>query len=126
MAYLVSGVLAVVATLLDCTLLPQWMPFGIYPSLLLAFAVSMGIIARPFCGAMLGLLAGVMMDMLFGPVKGFYALILMTVTYAASAGYRRFFAENPLFAGIFIAGAAAAREILSLIGALLMLSLIHI
>ena len=104
MKQLLCGVMTFLAMVLDCSFMIWVMPFGIHPSLTVCVALAFGIADAPFTGAMAGLFAGLMMDVMYGPVFGYYSLIFLITAYGGSALYRRAFSENTLFPAICMAG----------------------
>ena len=120
MKQLLCGVMTFLAMVLDCSFMIWVMPFGIHPSLTVCVALAFGIADAPFTGAMAGLFAGLMMDVMYGPVFGYYSLIFLITAYGGSALYRRAFSENTLFPAIGMAGAYVVKELLSYLLALTM------
>ena len=92
-------VILVVVMTVDCTLIANlnlldWRP-SLSLSVILAFAASYG----PLSGSLSGLCIGVMMDLLFAPVRGFYALIFVLSGYAGGAVLEHGISETPLMFG---------------------------
>ena len=78
---IVMFVILVVVMTVDCTLvanlnLLDWRP-SLSLAVILSFAASYGALSGSLCG----LCVGVMMDLLFAPIRGFYALIFMLSGY---------------------------------------------
>jgi len=109
-----------VAFALDCVLIARIALLGIKPSLTLCMVIAMGAVNGRFTGSMAGLLVGAMMDLMYGPQFGFYAIVWMTVGYIGSAVCKRYIADSILACGVVTAGAFAAKEVLMMVVTALM------
>ena len=110
MPYVIVLTISYLLMLVDCSVLPSLNLLGIVPSLSLAWSIGVGMSTRPFIGAVSGLLVGVCMDLMFGPVRGMYAFIYLLIPYLLSVLHQQYFRENILFAGIIIACGYLCKE----------------
>ncbi|MBR2259131.1 MAG: rod shape-determining protein MreD [Blautia sp.] len=67
--------------LLQCTVLSGISIGHIKPNLMLVLCVSMGLLRGRKCGLWTGFFSGLLTDLFFGSVFGFYALVYMYVGY---------------------------------------------
>jgi len=80
--------------LLQTTLLQYITVYGVMPNLLIVFTIVTALIRNSTEGAAVGLISGMCMDMQFGSVKGFYALLGLYLGIAAGSVNRRMYREN--------------------------------
>ena len=97
---------------LDCIILPKLLFWGIRPSVTMCMVLCIGILNGRFSGAMAGLCAGVLMDFLFGPKIGYYALLMMLTGYIVTNIYINRFSESIIILAIYTACAFVGKEII--------------
>lgn len=88
------GVLILTCFLLQCTVFHA-LSFGdIIPNLLIILTASYGFMGGKRNGLFTGLIAGFLLDIFFGEVIGFYALIYMYIGYINGCFSKIFFPED--------------------------------
>jgi len=87
--------------LLQTTLLHYAAIMGVIPNILVVFIIITGLLRGNIEGGIVGFFAGLAVDLLFGGVLGFYALLGMYLGIAAGSVNRRLFRENLLVAVFF-------------------------
>lgn len=100
---------------LDCALISRIALLGIKPSFTLCVVVAMGAANGRFTGSMAGLLTGAMMDLMFGPQFGFYALLWMAAGYIGSTVCARYLSDSVLACGVVVSITFAVKEILMMV-----------
>lgn len=83
-------------TLIQSTLLQHARVFEVKPNLLLVFIVAVALLRGNTEGAVVGLFAGLMQDMVSGGVLGFYALLGMYTGLIVGSLNRKLYRENLL------------------------------
>lgn len=78
---LVTAVILLGCYLLQCTVFPKLVLASIKPNLLLIVTASFGFMRGQKEGMLLGFFAGLMVDIQFGSILGFYALIYLVIGY---------------------------------------------
>ena len=104
---------------LDSTLLPSFAFFEIQINLTLCVVVALGVCLGTMTGTITGLLAGYIMDLLFGPARGFYMLIYMLVGYGASSVFSRGMQDSFFFYSLFVACVYVVKELITMMLTLL-------
>ena len=82
--------------LLQTTLLDYAAIYGITPNILIVFIIVTALIRGNVEGGTVGFFAGLALDMMFGSILGFYALMGFYLGIAAGSINRRLFRENLL------------------------------
>lgn len=91
----ITAFLLIVACFLLQTTVFRWFDFnGIVPNLLIVLTASYGFMRGKKAGLLTGFLCGLFMDIFFGGVIGFYALIYMWVGYMNGNFCKIFFPED--------------------------------
>lgn len=90
-----------VIVLLQTTLLQYAAIYGITPNILVVFIIVTSLIRGNVEGGIAGFFAGLAVDMMFGSVLGFYALMGFYLGIAAGSVNRRMFRDNLLVALFF-------------------------
>lgn len=80
-----------VCFLLQCTMLHAFSVAGITPNLLLILCVSMGLMRGKRCGLFTGFFSGLLLDLFYGSLPGFYALLYMYLGYLSGFFYRIYY-----------------------------------
>ena len=96
----VTAVVVIAAYLLQCTIFPSLEIAGIKPNLMLIITASFGFMRGPREGMLVGLFAGLLTDIQFGDMIGFYAMIYLFVGFINGLFERLYFDEDiklPLF-----------------------------
>lgn len=81
----------VVCFLLQCTVLHVISIGSITPNLLLILCVSMGLMRGRKCGMWTGFFAGLLIDLFYGSLFGFYALIYMYCGFFCGYAFRIYY-----------------------------------
>ena len=100
----------VVAIFLDSVLFPRLNILGVRPDCILALCVSLGLLLGQQEGAIIGLLAGLLTDVLFGRAVGLGALAYMLAGVAGGAFYKKFYADNIIVPSVMAALCALGKE----------------
>ncbi|MBQ9988377.1 MAG: rod shape-determining protein MreD [Clostridia bacterium] len=107
--------LILVAVGLDCTIMPRIAIFSASARLTLCVIVAISALTGPVNGVICGFLAGILLDMLFPPVRGFYAIIFVSIGYLSGWLYERSMQEGVVAFGFFAAGMHVAMEVIGLV-----------
>lgn len=91
---IVLAVTIIVCFLLQCTIFKTLSIASISPNLMIVVAASFGFMRGKKEGLFVGFFCGVLMDIMFGNVLGFYALIYMYVGYVNGFFKRIFFPDE--------------------------------
>jgi rod shape-determining protein MreD len=97
---------------LQTTLLDYASIYGIKPNLIIVFVIVTALVRGNVEGGAVGFLSGLVMDMLFGTVLGFYALLGLYLGIAAGSVNRRLFRENLLVVLFFTFVYSVAYELI--------------
>ena len=89
--------------LLQVSLVPALKVGGIVPNVLLILIASIGIFAGELTGMTAGFLSGLILDVLFGNLLGFYALIYLLIGFIAGKVGSLLYVEDIKFPLLFIA-----------------------
>lgn len=111
----VMFVILVVVMTVDCTLVANFNLLDWRPSLSLAVILSFAASYGALSGSLCGLCVGVMMDLLFAPVRGFYALIFMLSGYAGGVVFEHGISETPLMFGTLTCVVYIVRELVTML-----------
>ncbi|MDO4339298.1 MAG: rod shape-determining protein MreD [Eubacteriales bacterium] len=90
----VLGLTIVVSFLLQCTVLHVISIGSITPNLLLILCVSMGLMRGRKSGMWTGFFTGLLIDLFYGSLFGFYALIYMYVGYFSGYACRVYYDDD--------------------------------
>ena len=97
---LVTAVLLLAAYLLQCAVFPFLEIAGIKPNLMLIVTSSIGFMGGPREGMYTGFAAGLLIDIQFGDMIGFYAIIYLIIGYINGLFRQMYYDEDiklPLF-----------------------------
>jgi rod shape-determining protein MreD len=94
-AFAVS-VLLLLNIVLSSTVLRHIAIFGVMPNIALLIVVSFSVLRSDVEGAIIGLLAGLLQDIMFGRVIGINALLFMAIGYICGKPFKDFYRENYL------------------------------
>ena len=98
--FLITAVIIIAAYLLQCTVFSSLELAGIKPNLLIIVTASFGFMRGSREGVFVGFVSGLLADIQFGDMIGFYALIYLLVGYINGMFQRLYFDEDiklPLF-----------------------------
>ncbi len=96
----VTAVIVIVAYLLQCTIFASLEIAGIKPNLMLIVTASFGFMRGPREGMIVGFASGLLIDIQYGDMIGFYALIYLITGYINGLFEQIYFDEDiklPLF-----------------------------
>ena len=98
--FLITAVIIIAAYLLQCTVFSSLELAGIKPNLLIIVTASFGFMRGSREGVLVGFVSGLLADIQFGDMIGFYALIYLLVGYINGMFQQVYFDEDiklPLF-----------------------------
>lgn len=98
--FFITAVIIIAAYLLQCTVFSSLELAGIKPNLLIIITASFGFMRGSREGMLVGFVSGLLADIQFGDMIGFYALIYLLVGYINGMFQRLYFDEDiklPLF-----------------------------
>ena len=78
---IVTALTVCICYMLQCTLFPNLMLASIKPNILIILTASYGFMRGPRDGMLVGFFSGLLMDIQFGNILGFYALIYLLAGY---------------------------------------------
>ncbi|MGI6070618.1 MAG: rod shape-determining protein MreD [Blautia sp.] len=93
--------------LLQCTLLKYLSVAEITPNLLLILCVSMGLMRGKKSGLFVGFFSGFLIDLFYGSLLGFYALIYMYIGYLSGFFYKIYYDNTLKVPVLLVAGSDA-------------------
>lgn len=91
---LITALFIVICFLLQCTVFRALAFGGIIPNLLIVLTASFGFMRGEKCGLLIGFFSGLLIDIFFGSVIGFYALLYMYIGYANGKFSTIFYPED--------------------------------
>ncbi len=97
---MITGILILICFVLQCTVFRIFAFGGIVPNLLIVLTASFGFMRGEKTGLIIGFFCGLMIDVFFSDVIGFYALVYMYIGYANGKFARQFYPEDikmPMF-----------------------------
>lgn len=92
--YFMAGVWVIIGFLLQSTIMKNIDFAGISPNLLIIITASYGFMMGKKEGMWVGFATGLLMDIFFGSVLGFYALIYMLIGYCNGLLHMMFFPDE--------------------------------
>lgn len=92
--FAVTALILLAAYLLQCTVFPSLELAGIKPNLLLIVTASFGFMRGSREGMLIGFVGGLLTDIQFGDMIGFYALIYLLVGFVNGLFERMYFDED--------------------------------
>ena len=87
--------------LLQTTLLKHVSIFGVMPNILITFTIVTAIVRNSTEGSVVGFFSGLCIDMQFGSVLGFHALLMLYLGMAAGSISKRVYRENLMIVVFF-------------------------
>lgn len=91
---IITCLLIGICFLLQCTVFPSFSFGGIVPNLLIVLTASFGFMRGERTGLLIGFFSGLLIDIFFGEVIGFYALLYMYVGYVNGKFNKIFYPED--------------------------------
>lgn len=91
---IVVGLLIIIFFLLQCTVFRTFAFGGIVPNLMIIITASFGFMRGEKSGLIIGFFSGLLIDIFFGEVIGFYALLYMYVGYTNGKFNRIFYPKD--------------------------------
>ncbi len=92
--FAVTALILLAAYLLQCTVFPSLELAGIKPNLLLIVTASFGFMRGSREGMLIGFAGGILTDIQFGEMIGFYALIYLLIGFVNGLFERMYFDED--------------------------------
>lgn len=92
--HIVVAFLIFICFLLQCTVFRALSFGGIVPNLLIVITASFGFMRGEKSGLVIGFFSGLLIDIFFGEVVGFYALLYMYIGYTNGKFNRIFYPED--------------------------------
>ena len=90
----VSALFVIICFLLQCTVFNNLSFGGIIPNLMLIVTASYGFMRGRKSGLLVGFFSGLLMDIFFNSILGFYALIYMYIGYLNGIFRKMFYPED--------------------------------
>lgn len=78
---LITALVLLVCYMLQCTLFPRLALASVKPNIMIILTASYGFMRGPRDGMLVGFFSGLLMDIQFGDILGFYALIYLAAGY---------------------------------------------
>ena len=100
----VTAVIMLAAYLLQCTVFPSLEIAGIKPNLMLIVTASFGFMRGPREGMFVGFASGLLIDIQYGDMIGFYALIYLAAGFVNGLFEQIYFDEDIKLPSFLIAG----------------------
>ncbi|HIV35284.1 MAG TPA: rod shape-determining protein MreD [Candidatus Blautia intestinigallinarum] len=91
---IILAVLILVSFLMQCTILQIFSIGSISPNLLAILCICMGFLRGKKTGMFVGFFCGLLVDLFYGSLFGFYALIYMYLGYFAGFGCQIFYDDD--------------------------------
>lgn len=91
---IVIAVLILFCFILQCSVFPNLFFSGIVPNLLIVLTSSFGFMRGEKEGLLIGFFSGLLCDIFYGDVLGFYALVIMYIGYINGKFSRVFYPED--------------------------------
>ena len=101
---IVTAVIVLVGYLLQCSVFPALEIAGIKPNLVLMITASFGFMRGPREGMLVGFASGLLIDIQYGDMIGFYALIYLAAGYVNGLFEQIYFDEDIKLPLLLIAG----------------------
>ncbi len=100
---LVIALVIIISFTLQCTVFQSLALASISPNLLLIFTSSMGFMRGERQGLIIGFFCGLLLDIFFGSLLGFYALLYMFLGYGSGLVHMVFYDEDIKLPMVWIA-----------------------
>lgn len=100
---LIAFILIMIAFLMQTTIFKVIALADVVPNLLLVVTISYAYLRGRTSGILIGLVCGLMLDMMYGSVIGLYAFIFMTIGFLVGFCQKLYFTDSMLLPTVFIA-----------------------
>lgn len=91
---IVTALFILICYMLQCTVFPNLALASIKPNLMIVVAAAFGFMRGPKEGVLIGFFSGLLIDIQFGSILGFYALIYLLVGYVNGLFEQLYFDED--------------------------------
>lgn len=91
---IVTALVLFVCYMLQCTLFPRLALASVKPNIMIILTASYGFMRGPRDGMLVGFFSGLLMDIQFGNILGFYALIYLTAGYVNGLFEQMYYDED--------------------------------
>lgn len=102
--FVVTAAIVIVCYLLQCMLFPHLELASIKPNLMIIVTAAFGFMRGPREGMLVGFFSGLMIDIQFGNILGFYALVYLLIGFINSLFQQLYYDEDIKLPLILIAG----------------------
>lgn len=90
----VTAFVLFICYILQCTLFPRLTPASVKPNIMIILTASYGFMRGPKDGMLVGFFSGLLMDIQFGNILGFYALIYLMAGYVNGLFEQMYYDED--------------------------------
>lgn len=91
---IVTAFVLLICYILQCTLFPRMMLASVKPNIMIILTASYGFMRGPKDGMLVGFFSGILMDIQFGNILGFYALIYLAAGYVNGLFEQMYYDED--------------------------------
>lgn len=91
---IVTALILLVCYMLQCTLFPRLALASVKPNIMIILTASFGFMRGPRDGMLVGFFSGLLMDIQFGNILGFYALIYLAAGYVNGLFEQMYYDED--------------------------------
>ncbi len=91
---IVTALVLLICYMLQCTLFPRLALASVKPNIMIILTASYGFMRGPRDGMLVGFFSGLLMDIQFGNILGFYALIYLTAGYVNGLFEQMYYDED--------------------------------
>lgn len=102
--FFITAVIFFLCYLLQCNLFPELMLASVKPNVLLILTASFGFMRGEKDGMLIGFFSGLLIDIQFGSILGFYAMIYLLAGYINGLFQQMYYDEDIKLPLILIAG----------------------
>lgn len=92
--FLITALFVLVCYLLQCTLFPKLALASVKPNLMIIVTAAFGFMRGTKEGMLIGFVSGLLMDIQFGTIIGFYALIYLLIGFVNGLFEQMYFDED--------------------------------
>lgn len=109
---IVAAVTILLAMYFDSILFARLNIYGVCPDVMLAAAVSFGVLTGSLSGGVFGLIGGLLMDILFGRMVGLHAAVYLTAGACAGLFFQKFYADNVIVPTVTAVAAGFVKDLI--------------
>ncbi len=91
---IVTALVLLICYMLQCTLFPRLALASVKPNIMIILTASYGFMRGPRDGMLVGFFSGLLMDIQFGNILGFYALIYLAAGYVNGLFEQMYYDED--------------------------------